>query len=460
MRHTKDNETETTEHSQKMGFSEMLESLKPVLNWKISMRKNDKVVFQQVDKTYFEEIPEEMCRMLVRTHFETATPSTVASLAKAITEDSKRLFDEKLFLGCRENVVGFLNGVFDMRSGKMRKYQSSDFVVNPLPHKIPYELSKDTEKEFVKTLKTWVGEETGDWFLNTLAYMLFIYPNSENIWLNFFGSGANGKSVCLELLERILGDDKVIGADLASMSRFSGYDFQDKWLVLGRDSSVTVADSATAFIKNYTGDLKFRSEKKGGSACDVMNPGKLIVSTNGLIQSKDRSYGWYRRLLPIPFPNQFSRNEKFKQRLFQDMPKLIRVMLHRAYMYKHSETSIFDSVPKPVQNLLNETRMMNDRLTAFWELDFCGKQIDEGTFLDWDKLRAIHGKTMTEVYEVYKDWHCREFGETAIEPSLKTFGGQYGAFLSGPAGKYFCYRKTRAGRVVELLPQYITGEKS
>ena len=154
MRHTKDNETETTEQSQKMGFPEMLEALKPEVNWKISMRKNDKVVFQQVDKTYFEEIPEEMCRMLVRTHFETATPSTVASLAKAITEDSKRLFDEKLFLGCRENVVGFLNGVFDMRSGKMRKYQSSDFVVNPLPHKIPYELSKDTEKEFVKTSTT------------------------------------------------------------------------------------------------------------------------------------------------------------------------------------------------------------------------------------------------------------------------------------------------------------------
>jgi len=439
-----------------MKLEEMLERLKPKITWKICLKDTAKTVYRQIEKTYFETVTKEACRMEVRDFYELAASATIAGLTDALLEDSKRLFSDDLFLESRKHGIGFVNGIFDLRSGKMRKYQTSDFVCDALPHKLPWHLNRDIDAWFVNILKQWVGEETGEWFMNLLAYLLFLYPNGENIWVNFFGSGANGKSVCLELLERILGEKKCIGCDLKNINRFSGDTFKDKWLVLGRDSSPVVSDNATSFIKTFSGDPKFLVERKGGASFDTMNQGKLIVSTNSLIQSKDRSYAWYRRLFPILFPNKFDRNEPFKYELFQRTPEIIRCLLHRAYQYRHTETSLFKSIPEPVIELMRETRMLNDRVAAFWEHYFF-KEIETPTLqtvLDWDKLRSLHGLTMSQVYAQYCWWHEQEFGDIQVEPGLRTFGGPYGAFLQSEAQKYFSYHKTRAGRVVELKENF------
>ena len=91
--------------------------------------------------------------------------------------------------------------------------------------------------------------------------------------------------------------------------------------------------------------------------------------------------------------------------------------------------------------------MMNDRVSAFWESEFFH---DENGTLDLDKLRFYHEKSISEMYDIYSQWHGVEFGETGLEPSLKTFGGPYGAFLTTDAGKWFDYKKTNKGRVLAL----------
>lgn len=439
-----------------MEFPEMLEKIKPKINWKVTTFSETSYIYRQLKETYFEQVSQTRARMEVRNVFRLTTPSTVNSLVKALIEDEERLFDDTLFLSSRQKTVGFINGVFDLLTGTMRPYRSSDFICNPLPHEIQQDVEPSAEKFLMHTLEQWVGEEAAGWFADLLGYILFVYPNREDVWCNFFGQGANGKSICLGMLEKILGDAKTIGCDLKNINRFSGDAFKDKWLVIGRDSSPTVSDSATSFIKTFTGDRKLLVERKGGDSFDVPNTGKLIVSTNHLIQSKDRSYGWYRRLIPIPFPNTFKKNDKFEEKVYSLIPAITRVLLNRAYMYLKSETAIFASVPKPVQDLIRETRMLNDRVTAFWEGYFF-TELDAGrTSLDWNVMAFVHGKTMSDVFDCYRIWHEGEFGELEIEPSLKTFGGPYGAFLSGPAGKYFFYKRDHYGRRVEVKPDFLS----
>jgi phage/plasmid-associated DNA primase len=447
-------------------FYEILEQVKPEIEWKIALRGEDKVekvIYSQVSTGFFERLSFEVCKMRLRDlqQLELATPSTISSLATALIEDSRRVIDETLFVEHRRNAIGFLNGVFDLRTGKMRKYHTVDFVCQPLPHSVPFDLDKEAEQSILSVLKAWVGEEVGDWFLSVLAYMLFIYPNDENIWLNLFGAGSNGKSVCLELLEKVVGDEKVIGCNLKDLNRFSGDAFQDKWLIIGRDSSSKVSDSATSFIKNFSGDEKYTVEKKGGATYDKRNVGKIIVSTNSLIQSNDRTYSWYRRLFPIPFPNEFPRDPKFKEALFKRLPDITRVLLHRAYLYRHNDTTLFASIPRQVIELMKETRMLNDRVTAFWEEYFFkalpGNDHDPKFEPDWTKIRFVHGKNMSEIYDLFALWHQGEFGDQELEPKLTKFGGPYGAFMQTGAGKFFEYRKTNHGRVLMLLPKYNDG---
>jgi len=410
--------------SETMTFVEMLQKIEGKINWKVALNNNAKMIYRQHQDTYWEEINEEQAKMEIREHFRYATPSTVASLVKALSEDADRLFDDGLFLESRKTTVGFLNGVFDLSTGAVRRYRPSDYIVNPLPHEIDREVDTAAERWFHKVLVSWVGKESAGWLLSLIAYILFIHPNSENIWVNFFGKGANGKSVLLELMERILGDDRCIGCDLKNINRFSGDAFRDKWLVVGRDSSHRVSEGATSFIKSFSGDPKLTVEIKGvRGSFDTPNQGKLIVSTNALVQSNDRSFGWYRRLVPIHFPNKFKRDKTFKKELFTDVPKIARVLLKYAHMYHHTDTSLLASMPTPSLRLVRETRMLNDRVNAFWEEYFHSYPEDDlydesRRKLEWSTLAFCDNMTMTDLYNVYKNWHIHEFGEADIQPSL------------------------------------------
>jgi phage/plasmid-associated DNA primase len=444
--------------SEQLSFAEMLEALKSKINWKVSLKNQAKFVYRQIGKTYFEEITDAQAKMQVRAHFKLATPATVASLVTALCEDTERLFDDSVFLESRKTCVGFLNGVFDLLTGEVRKYQPSDYIVNPVPHAVERHVNPDAEQELLSVMGSWVGEDMAAWMLTLCAYLLFEYPNSEHIWVNFFGKGANGKSVLLELMENILGDDRCIGCDLKNINRFSGDSFRDKWLVVGRDSSNFVSLKGTSFIKTFSGDEKFTVEIKGvRGSFDTPNLGKLIVSTNDLIQSQDRTFGWYRRLVPILFPNRFPRNKQFKANLMKHLPEITRVFLKYAHRYHCSETSLLESQPAPVARLVRETRMMNDRVNAFWEEFF--HTYPEGLEetkreINWVRMAFCHNMTMTELYNQFVGWHVDEFGETHIEPSLKVFGGKHGAFLSTDASDYFEYKRTCTGRRVQLLPRW------
>ena len=453
-------EHENGSEKKKAGFSEILTPVSKQLNWRTSLVENTLTVYHQSCDTYFEEISPIQCKMEVRVLLEGMSPSLVAAVTAAVLEEKDRLIDAELFNETRRNCIGFLNGVFDLRTGKMRRYQPSDYILSPLPHSVPMEVSAKTEKWFLGVLESWVGVDSGKWFADLLAYYLFVFPNHENLWSDFFGQGSNGKSVCLQLLSKILGDEKCIGCDLQNLNRFSGDSFRNRWLVLGRDSSEFVSDKATSFIKTYTGDERLLIEKKGGASFDVTNPGKLIVSTNHLIKSKDRSYAWYRRLLPIHFPFSFKPDEAFKDALFLRIPEIIRCLLHRAHLYKHNRTSLLESCPLPVKALREETRKTNDRIMAFWESHFF-RTIEEPNKEPrqefWQTaVFDMDYKKMKEVYDIYAQWHCEEYGDLPIEPSLTSFGGQYGAFLSSPAGQYFEYKRMALGRLLILKEEYKT----
>ncbi len=420
----------------------------------MTLQGEDKYIFVQEPAGYFRELTLAECRMALREieGLSNATPGLIAGLVTGLLEDSERLINPGLFRESRIQGIGFNNGIFDLLTGKMRKYTSSDFILAPLPHNIPDHIDPDIERWFLGILEDWVSPGVAPWFRLLLAYLLFIYPNGENLWVNFFEAGRNGKSSCLKLLERIVGDEKAIGCDLQHINRFSNATFQGKWLILGRDSSSFVSESATSFIKNYSGDEKALVEVKGGTSYDDYVSGKIIVSTNNLIQSKDRSFGWYRRLIPVPFPHKFPLNPQFERTMFKHLPQIIRIVLHSAYLYRHNDIMISQTLPKPVESLKQETRFLSDRVAAFWELDFFEKvETQDGTRTVPNSQRMLHAhqKSMLDLYGMFEAWHHRFFGDGTVEPSLKSFGGPYGAFLSHAKDWYY-YTRKRNGRFIEL----------
>ena len=447
--------SEETQGKETMSFSDMLEILIEDINWKVAYNGDERRIFAKHQTGFYEELTKDATRMKVRAKFKLATPSTVNALSMALCEDEERIIDLESFRKSRERIVGFQDACFDLTTGKFRKYTSTDFCLNPLPHRMNYaDYSAEADSWFQGVLASWVGQDCADWFANVLAYFLFVHPNEEQVWLNLFGMGSNGKSLCLKILERILGTEKVIGCDLANINRFSTASFIGKWLVIGRDSSTYVSDGATALIKAYTGEERGLIERKGGLSFDDSIDGKMIVSTNTLIHSKDRSFGWFRRILPVPFPYQFAKDRSFEKSLMVRLPEIIRALLHRAYCYTINTTSFKSNLPKVVSDLITETRYTNDRVSHYWESEFFDANEKTGAKKEnLAKMREFDGWGMSSIYADYCEWHERHYGDGQPEPSLKTFGGQYGAFLT-LAKDYYKWNRSREGSTVELVERF------
>lgn len=447
--------SEETQGKETMSFSDMLEILIEDINWKVAYNGDERRIFAKHPTGFYEELTKDATRMKVRAKFKLATPSTVNALSMALCEDEQRIINLESFRQSREKIVGFQDACFDLTTGKFRKYTSTDFCLNPLPHRMNYaDYSAEADSWFQGVLASWVGADCADWFANVLAYFLFVHPNEEQVWLNLFGMGSNGKSLCLKILERILGTEKVIGCDLANINRFSTASFIGKWLVIGRDSSTYVSDGATALIKAYTGEERGLIERKGGLSFDDSIDGKMIVSTNTLIHSKDRSFGWFRRILPVPFPYQFAKDRSFEKSLMVRLPDIIRVLLFRAHCYSINTKSFRENLPKVVSDLITETRYTNDRVSHYWESEFFDTDQKTGAKREnLAKLREFDGGGMSSIYADYCEWHEKHYGDGQPEPSLKTFGGQYGAFLT-LAKDYYRWNRSRAGSTVELVERF------
>ena len=438
-------------------FAKMLNKLRAKLTWRVYLVNGNRFIYRKTEAGYYETLvgPENpkdtlRCKMEIRSYFRNAPPSTIDNLFQAILQDESRLIDGVLFVKARERGLPFLKGVLDLATGRLRAYRESDYYCDPIPHSFSESLRLTDIREFRKIVCEWVGPKNAGWFVDLTAYLLFMHPNVENIWVNPFGTGRNGKSTYIALLEEILGKTKSIGITLSDLNRHTSASFIGKSLIVGRDSDQFVSKRGISLIKNYSGDKYVIVEPKGGFQYDALVEGKLVISTNYLVRSQDRSFGWFRRLLPVAFPNTFPQNPNFEKELTRRIPSIVTYLVRRIVKYKRGKIKrLVERIPRDIQVLRLDTQFLNDRVAAFWDLEF----FDEDGAPIVDQFLKLDQQQINVLWDKFKAWHQEYFGEEEkIEPGRNTFCGPYGAFME-KASDYFETERTRNGRLLLLKPE-------
>ncbi len=450
------------------GFAKMLNKLRSNLRWRVYLVNGNRFIYRKTEMGFYETLtgPENpkdtlLCKMEIRTYFRNVPPSVIDNLFNALMQDEARLIDATEFVHSRAKGIPFLNGVFDLEHGYLRAYRDEDFYCDPIPHHFSSVINKKDIRFFRRCLKDWNNAPNVQWMVDLCAYMLFVFPNVESIWCNPFGVGRNGKSVFIALLEHIMGKSKSIGINLSEINRHSSASFIGKSLIVGRDSDAFVSKKGVSLIKNYSGDKYVTVEPKGGFQYDALVEGKIVVSTNYLIRCADRSFGWFRRLLPIPFPNTFPQNDKFEKDLYRHIDGIVSYLVVRAYKYKRGPRKVqtrsgqvlvkqvlklTERIPRDIQVLRMDTQFTNDRVAAFWNLRF----FDDAEKPLVDEFLHLHKQKISVAWGIFCQWHKEYFGEEEkIEPGRNTFCGASGGFME-KAGAYFYSERTREGRQLFL----------
>lgn len=212
--------------------------------------------------------------------------------------------------------IQFKDEIFDIKTGKTLKPTPEFFVTNP----IPYKMNPD---KFIETptmdriFEEWVGKKYVKTLYQIIAYCLLPdYP--LNRLFCFIGSGMNGKTKFLELLTKFIGKDNCTSTELDTLitSRFEVTRLHKK-LVCQMGETNFNEMSKTSTLKKLTGGDLIGFEYKNKNPFHDKNYAKILISTNSLPTTTDKTIGFYRRWFIIDFPNQFSEQRD----ILEDIPE-------------------------------------------------------------------------------------------------------------------------------------------
>lgn len=244
---------------------------------------------------------------------ESPWKTTASGIKNEIIEGMKRAGRMHIPKEIKKTWVQFNRQIVDIETGIVMESTPEYFATNP----IPWDIGETEDTPLIDGLfAEWVGEEYKESLYEIVAYcMLPSYP-IHRIFC-FDGSGCNGKGRCMALIEKFLGKNNVSSSDLESLvgGRFETTKLYRKLLCLIPETSFGIFKK-TGKIKQITGEDKLSFEFKGKDSFSDYNYAKLLMATNNLPPTTDKSVGWYRRWEILSFPNQFKEGKD----IIKDIP--------------------------------------------------------------------------------------------------------------------------------------------
>jgi len=212
--------------------------------------------------------------------------------------------------------IQFKNGIVDINNESLIiEPTPENFTVNP----IPWEIGNSIETPNMdRIFKEWVGEKYVKTLYQIIAYCLLPDYPLHRLFC-FIGAGLNGKSKFLELLRKFIGKDNCCATELDVLlnSRFEITRLYKKLICQMGETNFTEI-SKTSILKKLTGDDLIGYEYKNKTPFEAKNYSKILISTNNLPTTSDKTIGFYRRWLIVDFPNQFSE----KKNILDDIPEV------------------------------------------------------------------------------------------------------------------------------------------
>ena len=160
-----------------------------------------------------------------------------------------------------------------------------------------------------------------EWFGHSL-----VFNTSLQKFVVMEGEGANGKSVVLDILTALLGEENVSHVPLEMFGvRFQLTATLDKLANVCAEVG-EIDKVAEGYLKQFTGGDRMHFDRKGISPVEAFPTARLILSTNNRPRFRDRSTGVWRRMIVVPFRVTIAvadQNPLLKEELKQELPGIL-----------------------------------------------------------------------------------------------------------------------------------------
>jgi phage/plasmid primase, P4 family, C-terminal domain len=204
--------------------------------------------------------------------------------------------------------INMVNGIFDLNAYSIMPHTPSirSGYQLPIDHNIDAKCH---------TFKTFLGDILGgDKELIKVVQEMFGYcltaETSAQKAFILYGRGSNGKSLLAEVLMNLVGKSNTSAVPLNELDNpFARYELVDKLLNLATENEISERGLNTTFFKSIVSGDAIQVEKKFEQSFMYQPFCKLVFCLNNLPYSKDKSWGFQRRLVVIPFNKVFREDD-------------------------------------------------------------------------------------------------------------------------------------------------------
>ena len=203
-----------------------------------------------------------------------------------------------------KNLVPLQNCILNIKTKEKIPYSDGEIFFHK--HNITYNPEATEYPKIKKFLEEITKKESDITLLKEIIGYCFIKNYKFQYIFVFVGEGANGKSVLLNLLINMLGEQCICQKTLQLLT---DYYFAPAALY-GKNANI-INDlpkkqfKDTGMLKALSGGDWVETEIKYKGSIKFQNHAKLIAACNEIPQSDDESMGFYRRFVIIEFPHMF-----------------------------------------------------------------------------------------------------------------------------------------------------------
>jgi|TARA_R100001530_G_scaffold34477_6_gene26958 putative DNA primase/helicase len=304
--------------------------------------------------------------------------------------------------------VQFKDKIIDIETGETFTASPKYFITNPIPYALSEEDMQTPNMD--RIFKEWVGKDYVSTLYEIISYCLLVdYP--INRIFCFIGVGLNGKTKFLDLITKFVGVENCATTELDTLllSRFEITRLHKKLVCQMGETNFNEMKKTSTLKKLSGGDL-IGFEYKNKDLFHEKNYAKILISTNNLPTTDDKTIGFYRRWMIIDFPNTFDE----KKDILNDIPD-------------EEYNCLASKCVKILKNLLIKREFYNegsieerkDRFEA--KSDFLQKFLDENIIED---LNSYVSKS--DFYKKFVSWckenRHRELAENTLGRKMKEKG--------------------------------------
>jgi putative DNA primase/helicase len=227
-------------------------------------------------------------------------------------------------------LLGVLNGVVDLKTGKLRDADPRDLMTMQAP--VLYDRSAPALR-FRQAMREWFPDEATRFYVQRVAGAALVGEQRDHIFVINYGPGGNGKGSFTRALQRALGPYAVTPhINLLVQTKHAEHDTIKAALFRARLAIASETEHrvrlAEASVKNLTGRDRISCRRLYENPWEFEPTHSLWLQTNHLPGISGRDHGIWRRIRVVPWTETFQRptsgTDDFDAALSAEAPGILR----------------------------------------------------------------------------------------------------------------------------------------